>query len=168
MIEGFRKLIGPLQHRVAMMVSRAVIALVEDAGGRQTLQMNVLAGEVMTDVERFQNYGMTSVPQVGAEAVLVCVAGNRSHPLVIAAEDRRYRLKALQAGEVALYDDIGHVVHLTRTGIVIEGGGQNISITGAPQVVVTGGDVVADGISLKTHVRAGVMGGDGDTSGPVG
>lgn len=33
--------------------------------------------------------------------------------------------------------------------------------------IVTGGDVVADGISLKTHVHSGVMGGGSDTGPPV-
>ena len=50
---------------------------------------------------------------------MVFAGGLRSHGLVIAVEDRRYRLRDLKDGEVALYDDLGQVVHLTRDGIRI-------------------------------------------------
>ncbi len=167
MIEAFRKLIAPIQRRVALMVGRAVIRLIDDSLKCQVVQIDALAGETLSNVERFQQYGYTSVPQSGAEAVFVCVAGNRSHPIVIAVEDRRYRLKGLQAGEVALYDDLGHIIRLGRDGIVIDGAGQDINITGAPRVVVTGGDIVVDGISLKAHRHSGVTPGGGDTDPPI-
>jgi phage baseplate assembly protein gpV len=34
-------------------------------------------------------------------------------------------------------------------------------------LTMTGGDVTADGISLKTHVHGGVTTGSGDTTGPL-
>ncbi len=49
----------------------------------------------------------------------------RSGCVVVA--DRRFRLKGLARGEVALYDDQGQSVTLTRAGIVVNGGGQLFS-----------------------------------------
>jgi phage baseplate assembly protein V len=120
--EGLRSMTGfrPLARRIAMMIARAVITTVNDQTKAQSLQITLLADEVSDDVERLQNYGMTSVPKPGAEAVTVFVGGDRSHGLVIAVEDRRYRLKGLAEGEVALYDDLGQVVHLKRDGVLIE------------------------------------------------
>jgi phage gp45-like len=40
--------------------------------------------------------------------------------VVISIEDRRYRLTGLAEGEVALYDDLGQVVHLRRGGLFLE------------------------------------------------
>jgi phage gp45-like len=45
-----------------------------------------------------------------------------SHPIVLVVGDRRYRLKNLQDGEVAIYDDLGQKVHLTRDGIRVDAG----------------------------------------------
>lgn len=45
--------------------------------------------------------------------------------------DRRFRLKGLARGEVALYDDQGQSVILTRAGIVINGGGKPVIFTNA-------------------------------------
>ena len=117
----FDKLSAPLRRRVRLMVSRAVLAApVNDAGGIQVVQVKLLEGEVRDGVERMQNYGFTGVPLAGAEGVMVCVGGDRDHGIVIAMDDRRYRIKGMQPGEVALYDDLGQKVHLTRTGVVIQ------------------------------------------------
>ena len=47
--------------------------------------------------------------------------------------DRRYRLKGLARGEVAVYDDQGQSVTLTRAGIVVNGGGKPIVFKNAPK-----------------------------------
>jgi phage baseplate assembly protein V len=166
MIRSINKVMAPAMRGIRLMVGRGVLALVNDAAKMQTVQVKLLDGEVR-DLERFQNYGFTSHPQVGAEVAAVFVGGNRDHGLVLAIDDRRYRLKALEAGEVALYDDQGAVIKLSRTGIVINGGGHAINISGAAQVNVTGGDVIADGISLKTHKHGGVTAGGAQTGTPV-
>jgi phage baseplate assembly protein V len=116
----FARLVRPLQGRIQMMIGRAVISVVNDQLKAQALQAELLEGEVQDGIEHFQHYGFTSVPLSGAEAVIAFVGGLRSHGICIGTVDRRYRLRNLQSGEVALYDDQGQIVHLTRDGIVIE------------------------------------------------
>jgi phage baseplate assembly protein V len=53
------------------------------------------------------------MPQPGAEAMYICLGGMRSQAIVIATDDRRYRLE-LQDGEVALYSDEGDSIQLNR------------------------------------------------------
>lgn len=105
--------------RVRMMLARAVIAGVNDLSGVQAVQLDVLDEETLDEVERFGAYGLASHPLPGAEAILAFIGGLRSHGIVLGVEDRRYRLK-VAPGEVALYDDLGQKVHLTRDGIKIE------------------------------------------------
>ncbi len=50
----------------------------------------------------------------GAEAITLSVGGHRSHTVVINVDDRRYRLKGLKGGEVALYTDEGDFIHFQR------------------------------------------------------
>ncbi|MBS3953061.1 MAG: phage baseplate assembly protein, partial [Methylomicrobium sp.] len=98
---------------------------------------------------------------------------DRSYGVALVVGDKRYQLD-LQEGEVAIHDDeLNHRITLTRTGIVIAGGGHDVVITDAPTVVVNagtvqvyGGDVIADGISLKEHVHGNVQSGSGQTGLP--
>ena len=87
-----------------------------------------IPGQSFDDREYLQHYGYTSRPLEGAEAILVR-EGN--HIVMIASDDRRYRI-ALEAGEVALYDDLEQKVHLTRSGIEVQSPTQ-IKAT-APQI----------------------------------
>lgn len=119
-MKGLDRLLKPLNGRIQMMIGRAVIVAANDALKAQGLQVELLDGEVQDGIEHFQHYGLTSVPLAGAEAVVAFVGGLRSHGICIGTVDRRFRLIALEAGEVALHDDQGQKVHITRDGIVIE------------------------------------------------
>lgn len=108
--------IAPVRKRIEGMVQRAVLQLVDDSQKMQEVQFKGIAGEVRDKCERPQQYGFTGVPLEGAEAFVIFVAGNRAHPLVLSVDDRRYRLKNLQPGEVAMYTDQGDYVLIKRGG----------------------------------------------------
>jgi phage baseplate assembly protein V len=107
-------IVEPVARRVACMVSRAMLRRIDDTTRLQLAQLELFQGELRDDIERFQEYGFTSVPLAGAEGVAVFVGGNRDHGLIIAVDDRRYRLKSLAPGEVAIYTDEGDSIHLKR------------------------------------------------------
>ena len=130
----FGKMIAPYARRISNMLARGTLAAVNAASKMQGLQLRLLAGEVKDNVEHFEPYGFTSNPKGGAEAVAVFLDGDRSHGIAIVVADRRYRLTGLQTGEVALHDDQGQKVHLTRNGIVIDGAGLPMTITNTPKV----------------------------------
>lgn len=159
--------ISSLARRITNMLSRGVVTLANAAGKMQTLQVALLDDESKDGVEHFEPYGLTSCPKPGAEVLAAFLDGDRSHGVAIVAADRRYRVKDLKAGEVAIYDDLGHIITLTRTGIVISGAAHAINIINCPSVTVAGGDVIADGISLKTHKHGGVQAGAAQTGTPV-
>lgn len=112
------KMLGPLVRRIRLALGRGIVRLVADGGGIQTVQLDLMANETRSKVERFQEYGFTSHPLEGAEAAVIFMGGNRDHGIVIAVDDRRYRLKALEAGEVAIYTDEGDKIHLKRGKII--------------------------------------------------
>jgi phage baseplate assembly protein V len=120
-----------------LMVSRAIIKLVTDAAKLQKVQIAMLADEERGDVERFQNYGFTSVPHPEAEAIALSVGGSRSHMVVIAVDDRRYRLTGLADGEVAIYTDEGDKIVLKRGG--------EIEVTAATRFTVDAPDSLFKG-----------------------
>lgn len=146
---ALNRMMAPMADRIKLMVGRAVIAAVDDGAKAQALQIELLADEVQDGVERFQDYGFTSVPHAGAEALVVFVGGTRSHGVAVAIEDRRYRLTGLEGGEVALYDDQGQVIRIGRDGITIDSPFK-VTVT-APQVIVE-----SDAISLGGEGGAAV------------
>lgn len=151
MIGQVREMMGGLEGRVRGMVARAILRLVDDARAAQEVQIELLEGESQDAVERFQNYGLTSVPHPGAEALVVFAGGLRSHGVVLAVEDRRYRLRGLEAGEVALYDDLGNVVKLGRDAIVVTAVSKLTVDAPAIEVTCQTAEVTADSVTITAN-----------------
>jgi len=130
MTEGWAQAaIERLYRRMLMVIGRGRIGVVDDTGPVQTMQVKLGQDEVVDAIKRLMEYGFTSKPLPGADAVVVFMAGNRSSGCVIATGDQRYRLH-LQSGEVAIHDDQGQKVHLTRTGIVVSAPNKKIRLEG--------------------------------------
>lgn len=113
---------------------RGVITLVKAAGAIELMQLNGLAGEKLQDNEYFQHFGLTSNPPVGSMAIVLPIGGKTAHGIIIATEHGTYRLKNLASGEVALYDDQGQKIHISRNGIIVNGAGKQVTITNTPKV----------------------------------
>lgn len=153
------KLIAPLARRVRLMARRAVVRLIDDSQKLQEAQLAIFSGEVRDLVERFQEYGFTSHPHAGAEAIVLALGGNTDHGAIIAVDDRRYRLTGLAAGEVAIYDDQGQVIHLKRDGHIHIYGCNQLTVTAAekitfdaPLVECTGDLLVGEDISATGEI----------------
>jgi phage baseplate assembly protein V len=115
-----KKVVAPLQRRVMSMISRGIVVLVNDSTKIQTTQVSVMAGEVQSNVERLQQFGFTSVPLPGAEAVVLYVGGSRDHGVVIAADNRQLRITSLKPGEACVYNSQGDLVHVKAGEILIK------------------------------------------------
>lgn len=145
MMDQINHLLRPLRTRVANLVARATVQLVDDDKAMQSVQLGVLAGEDVDDGERFQPYGLSSVPLAGAEAVVVFPGGDRGHPLVVAVDDRRHRPTGLEAGEVAVYNNAGAQVLLTKDGDIV--------VTPAPgRHVLLGSEAATAAAALATEL----------------
>lgn len=130
----FSRMLAPLARRLRLMVARAVVTAIGDAGKIQSAQVKLLDGEVRDGVEILHQFGFTSIPPGQPEGLYFSVGADRDHGVMICVADRQFRLKGLQPGEAAFYDDLGQKVHLTRAGIVIDGSGQPVTIQNTPLV----------------------------------
>ncbi len=142
-----------LRDRITMLVGRGVLAALGAAQGslmRGTL--TGVAGETLGGREFALDYGMSCRPHPGAEALMLFLAGLRSNGVIVRLMDRRYTI-SLEEGEIALHDDLGQRVHLTRTGINVTSP-LNITVQ-AGQTLRLAGQVVqihADRkLTLDTH-----------------
>ena len=114
MDEIIRKIINRLKNSV----SQALLAAVKDSEGLQVVKVEGYADEIADGIERIQNYGLTSNPPKGSEAIVVNIGTNSDHGVVIAMDSATYRKKNLKPGEVAVYDKNGSYILLKEDGTI--------------------------------------------------
>jgi phage baseplate assembly protein V len=150
-----------LGRRILLLMARGAIALVDDTKGVQTLQVRLNALELIPDVPRYAEYGFTSNPPAGTQALVAFKNGDRNDGFVIATSNAKYRLTGLQSGEVAIHDSRGQSVYLTADGIVVNGGGNPITFTNTPEMIADTpllkckGDIL-DNYETNTRTVAGM------------
>jgi phage gp45-like len=173
-----RNLLTRLLHAVG--VGR--ITAVDDTGVVQMLQVSERPGPdgaagVTDKVRRITQFGFTSNPPLQTEVVLLRLWGNRTLTLAIATNNQPTRLKNLQTGDSALYDQRGAYLWLTPAGLVIDGAGlpltiQNVgtaTINGALRVTeeVTANYGGADEVKVSQHRHSAVQAGAAQSGPPV-
>ncbi len=118
-------------------------------------------------------YGFFHNTPEGGLALVFAQNGQESNPVVI-MDDPKNRFKNTSEGETGLYNQLTEdLIHLRADGsillkvsgstMVFENG--TLTVSNA-NVIVTSGDVIADGISLKTHTHGGVQSGGDNTGTP--
>lgn len=180
-----------LARKVRLAMGLGIVRRINDSAKVQRLQVSLLRGELREDLNRYQNYGFTSHPRPGCEAVVVAIGGNRSHLVALAVDDPRVRMADLEEGEVAVYNHEGDRIHFKNGGEIVVVASGRVTVT-SPEVIVaaetrvrletplcevTGdlrvegtieGDVVrtAAGISLGTHRHKDTQPGSGVSGDP--
>lgn len=138
-----RQVLAELRTRLRLLVSRAAVREVDSGSAQQLLRLGLLGDEERRGVPHVEPYGFTSAPKEGSEAVAVFPQGDRGRGLVVVVGDRRFRLKGLKPGEVALYTDEGDRIHFRRGGEIDVQAGNLVRLS-APQVRIEG-DLVVTG-----------------------
>ena len=130
------------------------VTLADDAGDVQRLQITEGAigtggdDQVTSEVMRAGDFGFAAVPPLGAEALMLRMAGQRSHSFVISTSHRPSRPRDLSPGDAVVYDVRGRQIRLTADGIEIDAAGGAVTVRNATKVrcecdIETTGDVVA-------------------------
>lgn len=97
---------------------RALIKRVNASTPTAKIQVDGLSGETGQDFELMQSFGFTSNPPVDTQAVVLALGGKTSHSVIIATENGAYRVKSLQSGEVAIYNQDGAQITLKKGKII--------------------------------------------------
>ena len=105
-------------RRIENFFSRGVLESSDDSKKTQILKAELFEGEVGSDLEHPQEYGFTSRSLDGAEVYVIFPGGNRDHPIVVLTADKRTRPKNLAKGEVMVWHNAGHKIHLKNDGTI--------------------------------------------------
>ncbi|WP_116371657.1 phage baseplate assembly protein V [Marinomonas sp. MED121] len=112
---AIEKALAPVNRKIRQMLTRSLVTGVVEDLQRQTLQVKMSSADSADDIERFQNYGCSSHPPLGSEAILAALGGSLGQLVAVAVEDKRYRPQG-EMGDVFLYHLEGHRVQLTANG----------------------------------------------------
>lgn len=155
-----RTAIEDLYRRARMAVGFGKITATRDDVGVLIGQAKHSDLETRDNTAIVQHYGIYSRPHPGAEFVSASTGGDRATTIIIATSDQRYHIQ-LAEGEVCIKDDQGQKVHLTRAGIVIDGGGLPIKIQNTPLVTADTPMLRCKGDIIDNYLTGGrTMAGD--------
>jgi len=141
-----------LGRKLRNLVVRGIVDLVNDASLMQAHQIHLLDGEQFDNAERVQHYGFSAHPHPGAECFVVFCGAASDHPVILAVDDRRWRITGLKPGEVVIYTDEGDTITLKRGNIIEIASLGDVFVKAARSIDATAGTT----ISAKAGVSAAV------------
>lgn len=123
--------------RIRNLFGRGRITLVDDSGPVQIVQLRMNGLEVPAGRFRVPEFGFSSNPPIGSDAVAAHVAGDRSAGVVVGTNHQQSRPRGLSPGESILYSQDGKSVYLKDGAIVLEAKGQDVVVNDAANVTWT-------------------------------
>ncbi|MDD3652324.1 phage baseplate assembly protein V [Immundisolibacter sp.] len=160
-----------LRRRLDNLVRLGTVAEIDHGTARVRVQTgNLLTGWLPWCTRRAGDTRTWDPPTVGEQVVLMSPSGEPAAAIVLQAiyRDAHPAPSAEAAAHVVSYPDgasikYDHAAHLYRIALP---DGARVEIVATGNVHVTG-DVIADGVSLKTHVHTGIMTGGSNTGMPA-
>jgi phage gp45-like len=157
---------------------RGTIESTDDSTGLQQHTVNGLYGEKFEKMQRWEQFGLSSMPPAGADCLIACMNGNRDSAQMIAAKSSGVRPQNSPAGSTTLYDNGGTTIQLDGSGnititcsgnITFKTGGDMIAEVGGSITLTSGGLLTHNGKNVgSTHVHEDVVKGPDKTGVPAG
>ncbi|WP_186200659.1 phage baseplate assembly protein V [Burkholderia gladioli] len=122
--------------RIRNLFGRGRVTLVDDSGPVQIVQLRMNGLEVPAGRFRVPEFGFSSNPPIGSDALALHVAGDRSAGAVVGTNHQESRPRGLAPGESMLYSQDGKCIYLKDDVIVIEAKGQNVVVNDAANITL--------------------------------
>lgn len=120
--------------RIRNLFGRGRITLVDDSGPVQMVQLRMNGIERPSSRYRVPEFGFSSNPPIGSDALAAHIAGDRSAGAVVGTNHQQSRPRGLAPGESILYSEDGKSVYLKNGSIVVEAKGQDVVVNDAANV----------------------------------
>jgi phage baseplate assembly protein V len=118
LFQDVQRIIGSLRSKVFLLAGRGTLKTTDAAKNTAKVQGEFLKDEIISDIEKMEDYGFSSYPEEGAQIVAIFVDGNREQGLSIKTHDRRYRPTDLQPGEACMYHKSGSRITMKADGSI--------------------------------------------------
>ncbi len=114
-ITSMKRFLTPILARIRRVILGAKIESTDDATPLQQMKVQTLGRAVYDKVEVFGQFGFTSRPPNGSDAIIVERNGKY---IVIAVGDRQHRIRNIESGDSVVYDVRGQTIILNKSGIM--------------------------------------------------
>jgi phage baseplate assembly protein V len=145
--------IKSLESKINNTLSRGKLNSISN-GKTATAQVGLMAEEVYDGVEYPQHFGFISHPPIGSEVITAHFGGNRSHATILAAFSKSHAPVNLAAGESAIYNAAGSIVHVKANGDIemttAAGASINVKNDGSIAVNASGSSI---SVATNGHVN---------------
>lgn len=135
-METLGSIASRLARRVLLAIGRGRVAASDDSGVVQLLQVQFNPLETIDNMPRIAEFGFTSRPPDGSDALALFIGGDRSNGIIAGTNHQSSRPTGLAKGETKLYSLIGQYVYLSASGIVVEAKSLPITINNASSVTI--------------------------------
>ncbi|WP_186247321.1 phage baseplate assembly protein V [Burkholderia gladioli] len=122
--------------RIRNLFGRGRVTLVDDSGPVQIVQLRMNGLEVPAGRYRVPEFGFSSNPPIGSDALALHVAGDRSAGAVVGTNHQQSRPRGLAPGESILYSQDGKCIYLKDGAIVVEAKGQDVVVNDAANITL--------------------------------
>lgn len=165
-----KEVIERMANKIKSSVGKALIESISDGNEIQLVKVSGLDNETQSDLERVQDYGLTSNPPIGSEAVVLYVGGSKDHGIVIKTDSGEFRVQSLESGEVCIYSKFGQKILLDKNGEIVFNDGTDFA-TGFTDLK-TGFDLLRTELNAfvtvyGAHVHTGVLAGTVSSGAPA-
>lgn len=119
-LDALFRLLSPIKRSISTLITKGVVSniVTKKSGETQRIQVDLGNDQVLDNVEQIQPFGLSSVPPIKAQALVLSLAGNRDHPVIIQIDDNDTRIEVNQ-GDVALYNSSGLNIELRGEEILL-------------------------------------------------
>ncbi len=114
-------------------VTRGKLLSVVTRGGRALAEVALVSGETRSRVEVLQPFGISGLPNAGADLVVLEI-GSRDHLVAMMADDPSLRIPDLAPGEFGI-NVAGQTIIWRANGLQISGA-PRVTIVGTAEIVV--------------------------------
>lgn len=116
--EDVRRITDTIRKKIFLVAGRGTLKTVDNTKTTAKVQGEFIKDEIISDIEKLEDYGFTSYPEEGAQIVAIFIDGNREQGLAIRTHDRRYRPTDLEPGEACMYHKSGSRVTMKADGSI--------------------------------------------------
>ena len=148
-----------LMQRIMHMVKTGTITnKINTDNTIQACQVTSVQGqEVHNDRPMYGNWGMTSVPPTGSQAITLAGYGLNNNKIVVATHDVNTHPQNLKEGEVQMYDTKGQCIYLQdQTAITVKANNEvTITIGDTEMVTIRSGSLTVNKSLLAMNGATG-------------
>lgn len=139
-INTFNRILDPVKKRIFNIICRGLVENIEDSTKMQLLQVSGVDRELLSKVEHIEPAGITHVPVVGDEVLLLKVNGDSSESIAVIVGSSQNRPISNEAGSTTIWNNNGDIIKLT---------------SGKIEIICTTGEVEINAKDVTVNLEAG-------------